>query len=126
MAKVKVTAPVSGYTGRVGADTFVDGVAEVEKTNLAYYRQHGYIIAGEGDTKAEQVEVPSAERVANEAEVVGENVRPASGATKAEWVAYAEKLGIETNGLNKADIIDLCAEHPEDGRNVDTESDEEE
>lgn len=123
MATVKVTAPVAGYTGRVGADTFVDGVAEVEKEAVDYYLRHGYIVAGEKNNTAEKQTVPSAERVANEAEVVGENVRPASGATKAEWVAYAEKLGIETNGLNKADIIDLCAEHPEDGRNVDTESD---
>lgn len=126
MAKVKVIAPVEGYAGRIGNDVFVDGVAEVEKEAVDYYLRHGYEVEGEDNETAEKQTVPSAERVANEAEIHGENVRPASGATKAEWVAYAEKLGIETNGLNKADIIDLCAEHPEDGRSVDTESDEEE
>lgn len=115
MAKVKVTAPVAGYSGRIGADVFVDGVAEVEESGLDYYRRHGYIV---GDETSEQVEVPSAERDANEAEVIGDNVRPAPGARKADWVAYAESLGIDAVGKTKEDLMEECAEHPADGRNV--------
>ncbi|WOT02565.1 hypothetical protein [Corynebacterium pyruviciproducens] len=121
MAKVKVIAPVEGYVGRIGNDVFVDGVAEVEKEAVDYYLRHGYEVEGEGNETAEKQTVPSAERVANEAEIHGENVRPASGDTKAEWVAYADKLGIGTKGMNKADIMDACAEHEKDGRNVDAD-----
>ncbi|WP_276922448.1 hypothetical protein [Corynebacterium pyruviciproducens] len=121
MVKVKVTAPVEGYAGRIGNDVFVDGVAEVEKEAVDYYLRHGYEVEGEGNETAEKQTVPSAERVANEAEIHGESVRPASGDTKAEWVAYADKLGIGTKGMNKADIMDACAEHEKDGRNVDAD-----
>lgn len=121
MAKVKVIAPVEGYAGRIGNDVFVDGVAEVEKEAVDYYLRHGYEVEGEGNETAEKQTVPSAERVANEAEIHGESVRPASGDTKAEWVAYADKLGIGTKGMNKADIMDACAEHEKDGRNVDAD-----
>ena len=121
MVKVKVIAPVEGYAGRIGNDVFVDGVAEVEKEAVDYYLRHGYEVEGEGNETAEKQTVPSAERVANEAEIHGESVRPASGDTKAEWVAYADKLGIGTKGMNKADIMDACAEHEKDGRNVDAD-----
>lgn len=115
MPKVKVTAPVAGFSGRIGVDVFADGVAQVEESNLDYYRRHGYFV---GDESGEQVQVPSAERVANEAPVIGDNVRPASGNRKADWVAYAESLGIDTVGKTKEDLMEECSEHPEDGRNV--------
>lgn len=115
MAKVKVTAPVAGYSGRIGADVFVDGVAEVEESGLDYYRRHGYIV---GDETSEQVEVPSAARVVNDTEIVDDNARPASGGRKADWVDYAESLGIDTEGKTKEDLMKECAEYLADGRNV--------
>lgn len=32
--------------------------------------------------------------------------RPAASASKAEWVAYAETLGVDTDGLTKAEIVE--------------------
>lgn len=48
--RVKVTAPVAGYTGKVGIVAFADGVAELDsevhahQRALAYFRRRGYTV----------------------------------------------------------------------------------
>ena len=118
MVTVKVTAPVGGYSGRVGNDTFVDGVAEVEKSGVDYYLRHGYLVEGVDSENVKTQTVLSVERVANEAGIIGEKVRPAPGDRKAAWVAYAESLGIDTVGKTKEDLMEESAVRSVGGRNA--------
>ncbi|MGV3071103.1 hypothetical protein ACEE90_01445 [Corynebacterium phoceense] len=92
--KVTVIAPVADFNGKVGADRFVNGRAEVDSTKLDYYRRHGYTI--------EPAAAPSEN---TEAE------RPKPSAPKADWAKYAEHLGIDTDGMTVEAIKAAVAEH---------------
>ncbi|APM36588.1 hypothetical protein [Corynebacterium diphtheriae] len=95
-----VKTPVHGYTGPVGDDYFVDGVCKVPDHKLVYYKRHGYIIeaeelSGQEGTEAEALGIPGAK------------------AKKAELVAYATKLGINTDGLDVAGLREAIEAHTE-------------
>ncbi|WP_431638841.1 hypothetical protein ACP8NE_00945 [Corynebacterium ulcerans] len=96
-----VKTPVPGYTGSVGDDYFVDGVCQVPDNKLAYYRRHGYTI------EVEEL----ADKQASEASVSG---APGAKAKKAELIAYAQTLGIDTEGLDVAGLREAIEAHVED------------
>ncbi|STC65612.1 Uncharacterised protein [Corynebacterium diphtheriae] len=95
-----VKTPVHGYTGSVGDDYFVDGVCQVPDNKLAYYRRYGYII------EVEEL----AKKQASEASVSG---TPGAKAKKAELIAYAQTLGIDTEGLDVAGLREAIEVHTE-------------
>ncbi|ARU45321.1 hypothetical protein [Corynebacterium silvaticum] len=96
-----VKTPVPGYTGSVGDDYFVDGVCQVSDNKLAYYRRHGYTI------EVEEL----ADQEASETSASG---IPGAKAKKAELIAYAQTLGIDTEGLDVAGLREVIEAHVED------------
>lgn len=94
---IKVTAPNSSYTGKVGDDAFVDGVCESASTShLAYYRQQGFVVEEISDAAPAPQDQQDDELQA---------VRPASDALKEEWADYAQRVhGIDTEDMTKAQI----------------------
>jgi hypothetical protein len=96
-----VTAPAKGFSGDVAGVVFSKGHAVVDEDTharaLAYFRRKGYtVVQAETDVS----EVPA-----------DPSVRPARGASKADWVAYArtraqdedEEAAVE--GLTKEQLV---------------------
>lgn len=116
MAEISVYSPREDFTGVVGGVAFTHGhgVADEEKnaTALAYFRRQGYQVgepAQESESitdeewsekTAESESEPSDE--ADEVEVPG---MPKSDATRGEVADFAEGMGVETEGLTKAQIV---------------------
>ncbi len=106
MAKVKVTAPNSGFNGRgVHGVTFEDGVAHVDSKNegaLAYFARHGYKVAGQ-DNAAQREEVhtdvPREANVHEEGNQVTEDTSLAlDDFGMEELKAYASEREIDVKG----------------------------
>lgn len=56
MKMVKITAPNREFTGKRGNVGFVDGVGETDDPSMvAFFRRHGYGIAGEEPAEREPV-----------------------------------------------------------------------
>lgn len=107
--KAVIKSPVASFTGKVGADQFVNGRCEIDPatdTALAYYRRHGYeiLFPTAEVTKDMTVKVIGAEGQAESAESPVASGRPATGAKKADWVAFAATLGVDTQGLTVDEI----------------------
>lgn len=102
-----VKTPVPGYTGHVGDDLFVDGVCQVPDSKLAYYQRHGYIIEAEeqADQQAFATTVVPEVSETNVVEI------PGAKAKKAELIAYAHTLGIDTDGLDVAALREAIEAH---------------
>lgn len=99
-----VYSPVQGFSGQVvpGA-VFSNGVAEVENASaLAYLQRKGYSFDAppEGvQVEPEPEDIP--EHVEPEVTVPG---MPGSNASRGELAAFAEGMGVETEGLTMAQI----------------------
>lgn len=106
---MKVTAPVKGWTGKVGDGiTFADGVAflPADSPALHHFRQAGYTVeevdagpAADVDRTAHierlRAELAELEAAQAAAEPAAEPVKmPARSASKAEWKAYAVSRGM--------------------------------
>lgn len=116
-----VRTPQSDFTGAVGADRFVDGLCESpSESQRAYYERHGYTItdSGEADTPSDsgEADTPSAPDGgdANDQDQDPGPEKPKSNAPKAEVEAYAQHLGIDTDGKSKEALWDAIAAHEGD------------
>ncbi|GAA5056436.1 hypothetical protein [Streptomyces similanensis] len=93
-----ITAPVKGFTGPgVGGLVFQDGRAETDHPAvIAYARRHGYGVEDEPPHAP-----PSGDGRPDAAE------RPARSASKAEWVAYADRQDPgDHEAMTKEQLID--------------------
>lgn len=99
-----VKTPVKNWSGTFAGDVFVNGICEnPSDSNMRYYSRHGYKIS---DLAPEPGE-PDPEDQDSAPEKLK---RPGSDAVKADWVAYAESLGINCDDLTIPEIINSVNE----------------
>lgn len=113
MGTVSVFSPREDFTGKVGKVGFVNGVADIDvdvhAAELAYFRRQGYEIGerdDDDDIISDEFKAADADdTLADEPEVEIPGM-PKADATRGEFAEFAEGMGIETEGLSKAKIID--------------------
>lgn len=80
------------YTGKIGNDSFVDGLCEnPSPTQLDYYRRHGYEVETPlalGHSDPGPLNTPGADQLPK---------RPSPSARKADWLAYARQVGADVD-----------------------------
>ncbi|MFC3850078.1 hypothetical protein ACFORJ_07855 [Corynebacterium hansenii] len=120
---MRIHAPNSDFSGRVGADTFVDGVCNNPTiTQLEYYHRQGYTV-DLSDTDA-NTDDPVGRTVDDEpdtgtdptdsapGEPVVDAEPPAGNASAKAWAEFLESRGIEVpEGAKRAELKDLWELH---------------
>lgn len=112
MAGTKVFHPNPDFSGKIVGVTFVNGEATAEGMALAYFRRHlsnGYQVGARGESAPEpELVEPEVVEAAVEDEVAVADIPgfPGKDATRSQLAEFAEGMGLETEGLTKAQIID--------------------
>lgn len=106
-----VTAPAAGFSGDVAGVVFSKGHAVVDEDTharaLGYFRRKGYEVTAQESKKA-----PKAKEQEPLTPAAPPSERPARGATKDEWVAYARSVAADSDeeaaidGLTKEQLIE--------------------
>lgn len=114
---MRVTTPVTGFTGTVVGVTFTNGAGETDDPQaLAYFTRHGYTLGGGKTDKPEPVETdPEPDVLDDDTAADEENpvVMPAGNASKQAWSDYALASGFsedEIEGLDRNELRDLVAD----------------
>lgn len=117
MADITIYAPRKDFTGVVGGVAFTHGEAvaneETHAAALAYFKRAGYqvgervdegpVLTEDQDSAEDDTTEPEDTDEDDEVEIPG---MPKSDATRGQFAEFAEGMGIETEGLSKAKIID--------------------
>lgn len=117
MADIKIYAPRQDFTGVVGGVAFTHGEAladeEKDSSALAYFRRAGYqvgervqdiqVLTGDQDPVEDDTSESEDVDEVDEVEVPG---MPKPDATRGQFAEFAEGMGLETEGLTKAQIVD--------------------
>lgn len=126
MTKVSVFSPVKGFNGVSVGVAFTDGHALVEEGSAAYkyFKRRGYRLgdaADEGNSDPDEsisgeatatdgdqgrVQGPQAPADTSDPELPEIPGMPGADATRGELAEFAEGMGLETEGLTKAKIIE--------------------
>lgn len=126
MAIIDVYSPVKGFTGTSVGVAFTGGHAEVEEGSAAYkyFKRRGYRLgdaADEGNSDPDEsisgeatatdgdpgrVQGPQAPADTSDPELSEIPGMPGADATRGELAEFAEGMGLETEGLTKAKILE--------------------
>lgn len=122
MAEISVFSPVMGFNGVSVGVAFTNGHALVEEDSPAYqyFKRRGYQIGNQEEDSADPDGIISAAFAAADGEPgevhspeglvktgdVDIPGMPKSDATRGEIAEFAEGMGLETEGLSKAKIIE--------------------
>lgn len=126
MSKINVYSPAKGFNGVSVGVAFTDGHALVDQDSAAfrYFKRKGYYIGAQpeegsnpdvvisdafsaADGESGEVHGPEEPVAAVEVDIPG---MPKSDASRGEFAEFAEGMGLETEGLTKAKIIDKIKE----------------
>lgn len=117
MSEINIYAPRKDFTGVVGGVGFINGRAVADEKKhaaaLAYFRRAGYAIGSPAPAEDQDVETVTDPDDSAQHEPVKDDIAevnlpgmPSMANSRNEIVEFAEGMGINTESLNKEEILE--------------------